>query len=373
MSGPYPIALLLGQFSFGGAERQSYELMRRIDRRRFAPLAIVLSEEVEPYGPKLQAEGCEVVTLRRQGRNDLRRVLALRRMLAERRIELLYGIGYEPSAVGYFAGIGRRRPVLVPSIRSTVISPPFPKPQIYRQMFRRAPQVTSNSRRGAAFAVERFGAPADRIEVIPNGLTIEELDRQSASGTDLRSELGLGSGTPLVGFVGKDSWQKNVKRFLQVAAALREVHPEIRFVAVGWRLGPEDRDRLAAPPEVSLLGTRTDVYRLLTQFDALVMTSDTEGCPNVVIEAGILGCPVVAPDVGDVRDIFGAEAADRLVPEQAIAGYVERLARLLEKRPHDQEQTARWQQRVRREYAVETMVERTERLFTSALERKTIS
>jgi glycosyltransferase involved in cell wall biosynthesis len=240
-------------------------------------------------------------------------------------------------------------------------------------MFRRAPQVTSNSQRGAAFAVERFGAPADRIEVIPNGLTIEELDRQSARGTDLRAELGLAPGTPLIGFVGKDSWQKNVRRFLQVAAALREVRPEVRFVAVGWRLGPEDRDRLGAPPEVALLGTRTDVYRLLTQFDALVMTSDTEGCPNVVIEGGILGCPVVAPDVGDVRDIFGAEAADRLVPEQAIAGYVERLARLLEKRPHDREQTARWQQRVRREYAVETMVERTERLFTSALERKTIS
>lgn len=370
MRPPYRVGLLLGQFSFGGAERQTDELVRRVDRREFEPISIVLSAELDPYGPALQRDGFRVIALPRRGRNDLTRLWRLRRLLHELQLDLIYGIGYEPSAVGWFARFGRRRPPLIPSIRSTVIDPPFPKPQIYRQMFARVPAITSNSARGAAFAAATFGAPVARTTVIPNGFDIDELLRK-AEGDDLRGELGLAPGTPLIGFVGKDSWQKNVRRFLEVTRAVHAARPEAHVVLVGWKLAEADRERLGAGgAHLHLLGVRTDIYRIMRSLDVVVMTSDTEGCPNVVIEAGVLGTPVVAPDVGDVPQIFGAEAADRLVLAQQIDDYRDAVLRLLAKRPDDISKTAAWRDRLRVDYSASAMVQRTESVFRRVLETK---
>ena len=50
MSRPVSIGLVIGQLTHGGAERQLYELAKRMDRSRFEPIVISLSTEPEPYG-----------------------------------------------------------------------------------------------------------------------------------------------------------------------------------------------------------------------------------------------------------------------------------------------------------------------------------
>ncbi len=370
------LGVLLAQFSAGGAERQTYELLTRLDPAEFHVTCFVLSETIEPYGTALAARGVPVITMTRRRSYDFGRVLRLRRLLRETGVELLHGIGYEPSAYGFFATLGLARPRLVPSIRSAVLYPKWPKPLVYRLMFRKAPRAIANSERGARFALEHFGARAPRLEVIPNGLPFADIERAAADGAPpdgtpgagVRAELGLAPGTPLVGFVGKDSWQKNVPRFLDVAARVAGEHGTAHFVLVGWKLGPEDRARLGiTDPRVHTLGVRRDVYRLIRALDVLVMTSETEGCPNVVLEAAGLGVLVVAPDVGDVESILGPDGAIGLVRGQDPVAYTERVLGALRRDGDWPDAARRVAERVRTTYDVGAMVRRTRDLYRAAL------
>ena len=67
-----------------------------------------------------------------------------------------------------------------------------------------------------------------------------------------------------------------------------------------------------ADGRVRFLGQVADAPALLAAGDVLLLTSDSEGLPGVLIEAGLTGLPVVATDVGYVRDIV----------EDGVTGFV---------------------------------------------------
>ena len=63
----------------------------------------------------------------------------------------------------------------------------------------------------------------------------------------------------------------------------------------------------------------TDLPRLLWASDMVLLTSDTEGVPGVLIEAGLSGLPVVATDVGYVRDVVVPGRTGHVVPRRDAA------------------------------------------------------
>lgn len=75
--------------------------------------------------------------------------------------------------------------------------------------------------------------------------------------------------------------------------------------------------------------SRMQVATLMQAVDALLMTSFTEGSPQVVKEAMACGCPVVSVDVGDVRDVTdgvaGCFVTDR--DEESLASAIEEALR----------------------------------------------
>src|SRR4029077_14742658 len=54
---------------------------------------------------------------------------------------------------------------------------------------------------------------------------------------------------------------------------------------------------------VHVLGSRDDIAQLLAAIDVLILTSDSEGLPGVLIEAQMAGCPIVTVPVGGVREL----------------------------------------------------------------------
>jgi glycosyltransferase involved in cell wall biosynthesis len=129
----------------------------------------------------------------------------------------------------------------------------------------------------------------------------------------------------VVGFVGRKSPVKNVPRFLNVVRNLMPYVSDLHAVLVGYQLDERARLELGAdlPRErLHFLGPRQDVPALLADFDVLVLTSDSEGAPNVVLEAAGIGVPVVAADVGDVSRIITDGANGFVVPSTDISAYV---------------------------------------------------
>jgi glycosyltransferase involved in cell wall biosynthesis len=170
----------------------------------------------------------------------------------------------------------------------------------------------------------RIGRPR-QYHVVPPGTDLGPLpDRESA-----RRALGLPLDAPVVAYVGRVTGIKRPDRFVEVAHAVRRDLPAARFVVCG------DGDLL---PEVAatagdldgalhLLGWRADVDTVYAAADVVLLTSDNEGMPVSLIEAGLAGLPAVATRVGGVPEVVQDEVTGLLATTRAeeLAAHTVRL------------------------------------------------
>jgi glycosyltransferase involved in cell wall biosynthesis len=191
---------------------------------------------------------------------------------------------------------------------------------------RRAAAVASVSPGSREVLLERFGLSPRQVTAIPNGRPAERF--RPADGPEgrlgARRQFGLSSAenAELVGFVGSLTPEKRVDLAIDAVAALDGVH-----LAVAGE-GPlhadlERRARAAAPGRVHFLGTVADTAAVYRACDALVLSSDSEGVPGVLVEAALAGVPAAATEVGWVADVVLDGSTGALVPPgdaEALAG-----------------------------------------------------
>lgn len=177
-----------------------------------------------------------------------------------------------------------------------------------------------------------YGGP---VALIPNARSAARfggVDRAAATAA-LRVELGVPPQRALVGFVGHLVEQKRPDVAVKVVEDLVGRGVDAHLVLVGG--GPlaasvanqVRRDGLV--DRVSLLGHREDVEQILAAIDLLVLPSDGEGMPGVVIEAQMAGCPVVSFPVGGVGEIVADGRSGVVLAAHDPAAMADEVARLL--------------------------------------------
>lgn len=124
---------------------------------------------------------------------------------------------------------------------------------------------------------------------------------------------------PLVGFVGRLSQGKGIMALLEAAALLRD--SGIRFQIVGDGPLRAEIERALRDPDlahVELLGWCDDaaVVERFNQYRLLVLPSDSEGLPNVVLEALACGTPALATAVGGIPDVVHHELTGFILPDR---------------------------------------------------------
>lgn len=178
-----------------------------------------------------------------------------------------------------------------------------------------------------------LGVAADRVTVIPNGVARELLyPRDKAA---CRRDLGLPEEGRLLVTVAHLGHRKGHH---EVVRALAGLPPDVRLVIVGGSAQggtPETIRAVAAEAGVGdrvILPGPQPYGRVPLYFcaaDASVLASYREGCPNAVLESLACGTPVVASDVGAVRDILPVPDAGRIVPAQDVEAIRDALADVL--------------------------------------------
>ncbi|WP_031167254.1 glycosyltransferase [Streptosporangium roseum] len=160
--------------------------------------------------------------------------------------------------------------------------------------------VTVGSRVREDLLAAGIGRPEQYV-VIPPGVRLGRVpDRRTA-----RTSLGLPMDAPVVAYVGRLTQVKRPDRFLDVAHTVLRSVPGCRFVVCGGgELGPEmGRDVGPLHDSFHLLGWRRDVETVYAAADVVLLTSDNEGMPLSLIEAGMAGTPVVSTRVGSVAEV----------------------------------------------------------------------
>ena len=173
----------------------------------------------------------------------------------------------------------------------------------------------------AAEAVRRELVPPERIRTIgvavdgPGRTRADMSARMPQARRRARVALGLPPDVPVVGSVGRLTYQKAPDDFL---AALRALgRPGVTGVWVGdGELAGQVAARAAGLPgnQLVLAGQRSNVPDLLPAFDVFALSSRYEGLPTAVVEAMVCGIPVVATAVNAVGDVVIPGETGLLVP-----------------------------------------------------------
>lgn len=179
-------------------------------------------------------------------------------------------------------------------------------------------------------AVRRYHVPFERVRVARNGIPLAVL-RSAAAGEHgrVRTELGIGTGRPVLAIIGRLHPVKGHRVLLGMLPAIVRNCPEALLLVIGdgpERAACEELTRsLGMSRHVRFLGQRSDVPRLLSAIDLVLMPSQSEGLGLAAIEALAAACPVIAFAAGGLPDVVTDGLNGRLVPAgdcQAFASAV---------------------------------------------------
>ncbi len=114
-------------------------------------------------------------------------------------------------------------------------------------------------------------------------------------------------GNPIIGNVGALTEQKNHENFIEAARIVLKTFPKAVFLILGeghLRGKLENLiDRYNLKDRVKLLGFKRDIQNYIAAFDLFVLSSNNEGIGGSILQAMVLGKPVVATDAGGVREV----------------------------------------------------------------------
>lgn len=140
-----------------------------------------------------------------------------------------------------------------------------------------------------------------KFGLMPPGLKLGELPSRDAS----RIALALEPDGLQCAFIGRVTQIKRPDRFLDVVSELKKRNVKLDFFIAGdGELLGQCRDRIMEEElPVTILGWQSDIERVLSAADMVVLTSDNEGTPLSLIQAGMAGLPVVSTKVGSVPEV----------------------------------------------------------------------
>ena len=205
----------------------------------------------------------------------------------------------------------------------------FPDPWSYRFLDRRAARITDRvvavSRVLGDYLMARVGVAPDKIEVVPNGIDLRQLDaRLAAVGVSAREDDRVVFGT-----VGRIERVKGYDVLLAALALWPADAPRAAMLIAGD--GSERGTlealarRLNLGDRVQFVGWVEEPERFYQLLDAFLLSSRSEGTSISLIEAMAAGRPPIATDVGGNSDVLGDELREWLVPSEDPAALMAKM------------------------------------------------
>jgi glycosyltransferase involved in cell wall biosynthesis len=203
-----------------------------------------------------------------------------------------------------------------------------------------------------------------KLLVIPNGYDLTLFKPNVAAGANVRSQVDLAIDEFVVGMVGRFDPLKDHFNLLQALALVAQKQISFKCLLIGKDLSPENDMLVSKAAElglresVVLAGQSTDIPAVMNALDLHVLSSCSEGFPNVIAEAMACGTPCVSTDVGDALEIIGdTQLCCPARDPRALAELIAKMVDEYEQKPNVwQARKAASVQRITENFSVQAMV-----------------
>ena len=168
--------------------------------------------------------------------------------------------------------------------------------------------------------VEQLGADPEKIEVIYNGVDLERFKPIAGARTIVRRKLGIAEDSIVAVTVRRLVYKNGIDTLLESAAISIQKNPKLVYLVIGK--GPDFDDvksritQLGIGKNFILAGfvSDEDLSSFYNASDFFILPSKSgEGLPLVALEAMACGLPVIATDVGGIKEVI-FEGFGRIIP-----------------------------------------------------------
>ena len=362
---------------WAGAEVQIASLLKLLAREERLQLSAVLLNPGR-LAEAIESHGIPVRVIPEREHNFLGIVRAASSFLKDRRVQILHSHRYKENLLATLLARRCRVPYMVRTQHG------LPEPlQGYRAL--KQGFVQTLDRFVARHATDRIISVSaemtrhltrhlnpQKIVTIPNGIDLEGV-RSRLTAEEAKARLGIAPGCQVIGTAGRLEPVKRLDMFIGAAAEVAARRPDTRFVIVGE--GREDArlkalaQELGIESQVLFLGHRDDTYDVLRAFDILVLSSDHEGLPMVLLEALCLGVVVVARAVGGIPEVIQSGVNGILVDSGDPRSLADACVQVLADRARSQRLVEAGIKSVTGGYAAVMAADQVTRLYFSLLEQ----
>jgi len=366
------IILLTPTLDRSGAEKQLTLLACGLKRTTNWDIEVVALTRGGPYQQNLEEAQIPVTVIGKRFRCDPFALLRLKKLLQNRRPDVLHTWMFSANAYGRLAAGSKPNYRVIVSERCVDSWKSGWQLNLDRYLRQRTDRLLANSEAVSEFYRD-VGYQNSVIEVIPNGVKIPP-PRQSEIRTELRSAWQIPEDATVVAHIGRLAPQKRIGDLLWAFQLFHQLVDSSYFILAGD--GPE-REKLeelsisyTCDHKIRFLGHQPNGESLMDGIDLLWSGSDFEGQSNSIMEAMAAGVPVIASDIPPNRELVLPGQTGELFP----LGNRTAVAQLSDRVVSDPEKYRRMSrasvERMRTKFSVERMVERHRIMYEQLLSEK---
>lgn len=323
------ILRVIARMNIGGPAVQITTLMQNLPVEEFNQLLVygkcnpneldyLESKEIELQSIKLRNLGRSISVIQ-----DLLSLVAIWRAIKRFKPDILHTHTFKAGLLGRLAALALyKRPVVIHTYHGHLLHGYFGtiKTRLLVHLERFLASVSDvliavGENVKQDLLANRIGTP-HKYRVIRPGFSLKKTRKID------RFELGIEESDFVCAWVGRLTDIKKPQRILELAKELkaREIK-QIKFLVIGdGELREElERDALSKSLPIVFLGWRVDSVDYVDMCDILILTSENEGTPISIIEAQMLGKPVISTDVGSVNEVMIPEETGYLMDYDARA------------------------------------------------------
>lgn len=377
MRKPISVVHFTNADALGGAEQHLLTLLRGFDRAAFRVSLVCPQVLAERLAADLPAD-VRAIPLALASPRNWRAAVRLAGVLRELRAEVLHSHMFKSSLfaspIGRLAGVPAiiETPHINERWRKGPIKGRFVVDRLAGHFVDRYIAV---SEANARYLIAEKGLQARKVVTIPNSCDVSHFDPARTAPPKLKDEWRIGDGDPVLVVLARLDMQKGHDVLLDAMVTIHREFPSAKLFLVGE--GPRGAALRAQVRDLGLMdvvrftGYRRDVEDWLALADVVVLPSRWEGMPLVAIEALAAGKAIVATAVDGTPEVVVDGQCGLIVPSARPAPMAQAIVRLLRDPGLRRTFGENGRQRAIQHFDCSLQVERTERLYLSALEEST--
>ena len=371
------ILFIIPSFRTGGAEVQTLSLIKGLNKKLFEITVAVFYKGNSLDSQFENVSKVQIVYLKKGGPLDFKFIKKLKNLMSNG-FDIVQPINISARYYGIKLAQKFHVPVIVATERSARLLPTSFGSRIFllleKYAMRKATVVVANSEAGREFSMSR-GIKRSITRVIYNGIDDDRLFA-SRSREDFINEYALPENSKIVGTVGRLESQKDPKTLVRAAKIVIAKDKFVFFVFVGD--GPLLNELKDFAKDCGITnnclfaGNQKNVANYLNVMDIFTLTSkEIEGCSNAILEAMMMGKPVIATDVGGNHEIVSSGKTGEIVPVNEPEILAKNILLLLEDVSKRQSYGKTARDIAKQKYSLHSMVNNYQNLYVELLREKT--